>query len=326
MIIVQTPVRISFLGGGTDFEDYYISHGGAVVSTTIDKYIFVIVKERFDDLICINYSKKEEIENVNEIKHDLVREAMKITGITRGIEITTIADIPSDGTGLGSSSAVTIGLLQALYTYQGEIVSAETLAEQACEIEIQILGKPIGKQDQYITAYGGTRFIEFNGAGVKTNRINVHKDNLRRLNENLMLYYTGVKRDSSEVLSEQKKEIQHNLYYLTELKNLAYEGKSKLENGSYHELGELLHKNWLLKKQLSSKITNSRIDDLYESARKAGAIGGKICGSGGGGALLLYCLKEKQDSVRSTLNKLREIPFRFENDGSKVILNYRRNQ
>lgn len=324
MIIVQTPVRISFLGGGTDFKDFYLNHGGAVLSTAIDKYVFVIIKERYDDLIYISYSQKEITDNIDNIKHDLVREAMKMTGVTGGIEIATLADVPSDGTGLGSSSSVTVGLLQALYSYNGDIVTAETLARQACEIEIDILGKPIGKQDQYIAAYGNMRFIDFENGGIKIDRINISLEKKRRLNENLMLFHTGIKRNSNEVLSEQKREINNRLDILNELKSLAYKGRDMLENGGYSELGSLLHEGWKLKKQLASKITNSKIDEIYSAARKAGAVGGKISGSGGGGVLLLYCPKEKQEDVRYALRGLREIPFQFENDGSKVIFNYRR--
>src|SRR3990172_10024315 len=162
MIIVQTPVRISFLGGGTDFEDFYAHFGGAVLSTAIDKYVYVIVKKRFDDMVYVNYSRKEIVEDIGQLKHDLVRECMRLTGVTEGVEITTLADIPAEGTGLGSSSSITVGLLHALYTYRGELKTAETLAREACRIEIEVLGKPIGKQDQYIAAYGNIRLLGFN--------------------------------------------------------------------------------------------------------------------------------------------------------------------
>ena len=323
MIIVQTPLRISFLGGGTDFEDFYRNHGGAVLSTTIDKYVFVIVKERFDDMIYVNYSKKEIVDSFDKLEHELIREAMKITGVEKGVEITTLADVPAHGTGLGSSSSITVGLLQAFYAYQGELKTAETLAREACQIEIDTLGKPIGKQDQYIAAYGNMRFITFNNGGVKLERIELSSGDKRRLSENLLLFYTGLATDSGELLSEQKANINDHLETLCEMRRFAFEARDAIIRGAFDELGELLDQNWKLKKQLASKISNSKIDEMYQAARKAGAIGGKIAGSGGGGFLLLYCPRERQDEVRKVLKGLRELPFRFEQDGSKVIFNYR---
>ena len=323
MIITQTPLRISFLGGGTDFEDFYRNHGGAVLSTAIDKYVFVIVKERFDDLIYVNYSKKEIVDSIDKLEHDLMREAIRITGITKGVEITTLADVPAHGTGLGSSSSITVGLLQAFYAYQGELKTAETLAREACQIEIDTLGKPIGKQDQYIAAYGNMRFITFNNGGVKLERIELSSGDKRRLSENLLLFYTGLATDSGELLSEQKANINDHLETLCEMRRFAFEARDAIIRGAFDELGELLDQNWKLKKQLASKISNSKIDEMYQAARKAGAIGGKIAGSGGGGFLLLYCPRERQDEVRKVLKGLRELPFRFEQDGSKVIFNYR---
>ena len=324
MIIVQAPLRISFLGGGTDFEDFYHNHGGAVLSTAIDKYVFVIVKERFDDMIYVNYSKKEIVDNFDKLEHELIREAMRITGVEKGVEITTLADVPAHGTGLGSSSSVTVGLLQALYAYQGELKTAETLAQEACQIEIDTLGKPIGKQDQFIAAYGNMRFISFNNSGVKLEKIELSSEKRRRLNENLLLFYTGLATNSSEVLSEQKANIDDRLETLTEMKKFAFDAKDIILAGAFDELGKLLDRSWKLKKQLASKISNSNIDEIYETALRAGAIGGKIAGSGGGGFLLLYCPRERHDKVRKALGELRELPFRFEQDGSKVIFNYRR--
>jgi len=323
MIVVQTPLRISFVGGGTDFEDFYLTHGGAVLSAAIDKCVFVIVKERFDDLICVNYTQRERVERVDELRHELVREAMRMTSVSKGVEITTLADVPAEGTGLGSSSSITVGLLQALYAYQGELKTAETLAEEACRIEIDILKKPIGKQDQYIAAYGNLRFITFSDAAVKAEKAAITPENKRRLSESLLCFYTGTTRKSSEILEEQKANIPDRLAVLDEMKTLAFRAKESLIEGAFDEFGEILHSGWELKKTLASKITNSRIDEVYEAARKAGALGGKVTGAGGGGFLLLYCPKEKQDEVRKVL-KLREFPFRFERDGSKVIFNYRR--
>ena len=324
VIVVQTPLRISFLGGGTDFEQFYSTEEGAVLSAAIDKCVFVIVKERFDDMIYVNYSKKEIVDTVDKLEHELVREAIKITGTAKGMEITTLADIPSEGSGLGSSSSITVGLLQALYAYQGELKMAETLAREACQIEIDILGKPIGRQDQYIAAYGNMRFITFRDNAIEVERIVLSTEDKRRFNENLLLFYTGVTRESSAILAEQKANINARRGVLQQIKKLAIEARNAVLEGAFDGFGEILHQGWELKKQLASKISNSGIDETYETARKAGAIGGKITGAGGGGFLLLYCPKEKQESVRRALRGLRELPFRFENDGSKVIFNYRR--
>lgn len=323
MIVVQTPLRISFLGGGTDFSEFYLNHGGAVISTAIDKCVFVIVKERFDDMIYVNYSKKEIVDSLDKLEHELVRESMRITGVTKGVEITTLVDVPAE-TGLGSSSSVTVGLLQALYAYQGELKTAETLAREACQIEIDILGKPIGRQDQYIAAYGNMRFITFNNGGIKLEKIELSSEDRRRLSGNLLLFYTGLVMKSSEVLSEQKLKINERIEALSEMRGLAFKARDAIAEGAFNELGELLRQGWELKKGLASKISNPKIDDIYETARRAGAIGGKICGSGGGGFLLLYCPNERQGEVREALKGLRELPFHFEQDGSKVIFNYRR--
>lgn len=324
MIIVQTPLRISFLGGGTDFEDFYIHHGGAVISTAIDKYVFVIVKERFDDMICVNYSRRERVKRVSQLRHELVREAMNLAGIDKGIEVTTLADIPAEGTGLGSSSSITVGLLQALYTYRGEIVPAKTLAEEACRIEVEILGKPIGRQDQYIASFGNMRFITFNNNGVKVERVELPPEDKKRLNDNLLLFFTGVTRQSSEILSEQKANINSRVDELCEMRKLASEARDAILKGEFNAFGEILHKGWELKKQMASNVSNSTIDDIYETARKAGAIGGKVTGAGGGGFIVFYCPKGKQDDVVRALGGLRELPFHFQQDGSKVIFNYRR--
>ena len=324
MIIVQTPLRISFLGGGSDFEDFYSVHGGAVFSTAIDKYVYVILKERFDNAIYVNYSRKERVQSVDDIEHDLVREAMKLTGVSNGIEITTLADIPSEGTGLGSSSSITVALLQAFHIYQNAYVTAETLAKEACHIEIDVVGKPIGKQDQYIAAYGDMRFITFNRHSIEINEVRLSSESKRALNENLLLFFTGIDRDSSSILMRQKANINQRLDILSELKSLAYMAKDAVFRNDFEYFGKLLYQGWELKKQLASGISSSEVDELYEVARRAGAIGGKITGAGGGGFLLLYCNKERQDEVRKSLIKLRELPFAFEKNGSKVIFDYRR--
>lgn len=323
MIIVQTPLRVSFLGGGTDFEDFYLNHGGAVLSTAIDKYVFIIVKERLDDMIYVNYSKKEIVDSVDKLEHELVREAMRISHVEEGIEVTTLADIPSGGTGLGSSSAVTVGLLQAFYTYRGQTVPAKTLAEQACQIEIDILGKPIGKQDQYIAAYGNIRFITFGNSRIEVKKVKLSPEDKRRLNDNLLLFYTGITRKADDILLEQKANINQQVAALSEMKKLAFEAREAIIESAFDEFGEIMHRGWELKKGLASKVSGPEIDEIYQAARKAGAIGGKITGAGGGGFLLLYCHNGKQDEVRSALKGLRELPFRFQPEGSKVFFNYR---
>jgi D-glycero-alpha-D-manno-heptose-7-phosphate kinase len=323
MIIVQTPLRLSFLGGGTDFEEYYKIHGGAVLTTAIDKNVYVIIKQRFDDMLYLNYSKKEIVDHVDKLAHELVREAMKLTGVKTGIEITTLADIPAEGTGLGSSSSITVGLLQALYTYRGEIVTQRVLADQACYIEIDRLHKPIGRQDQYIASFGNLRFITFDSKGIEVESIPLAPALLRKFESNFLLFYTGITRKSEEILTEQKSNITQNYAMLDELKKLAFDAKDLLLKGNLDKFGELLNQGWQIKRGLASRVSNTIIDDIYNTAIKAGAIGGKIAGAGGGGFILLYCPVEKQEAVRKALGKLRELPFHFQEDGSKVIFNYR---
>lgn len=325
MIITQTPLRISFLGGGTDFPEFYQKSGGAVVSTAINKFVYVIVKERFDDLIVVNYSQRETVSCVADLKHELVREAMRLAGVEKGVEITTLADVPSSGTGLGSSSTVTVGLLQALHTYQGVIVTAEDLAGQACEIELNRCAKPMGKQDQYIAAYGGLRLIEFPAEDpARVSNILIPEKALYELHRRLMLFFTNLTRSSASVLTEQRENIGGRHEVLCQLRNMAYAGAKCLANGDLDALGRLMHAGWELKKKLASSVSNDVINAMYQTALKAGALGGKIAGAGGGGFLLLYCPLDKQDHVRKALGHLRELPIGLERDGSKVMLNIRR--
>lgn len=324
MVITQTPLRVSLFGGGTDFREFYLKQGGVVLSLGIDKYVYVIVKERFDDKIYINYSKKEIVDFVDEIKHDLVREAMKKAGITSGVEVTTLADVPSEGSGLGSSSSITVGLLNAFYAYQGEQATLDMLAREACEIEIDIIGKPIGVQDQYIAAYGNMRFIEFQKNGqINVGKLNMSEEQKRRLVSNLMLFYTGKTRSSSCVLTEQRNNIASRSDVLRRLKDMAYEAKKHVTNCSIDEIGHLLNKSWVEKKRLATNITTAEIDEIYERAVRNGAIGGKIAGAGSGGFMLLYCPMGKQNAVREAMKDLRELPFILSRNGSKVIFNMR---
>lgn len=325
MIIVQTPLRISFFGGGTDFPSYFMEEGGCVLSSAIDKFIFLAIKERFDKKLRVGYTRTEMVDGIDELQHELIREALRITGINNGVEITTMGDIPSEGSGLGSSSTVTIGALHAMYAYRGEIVSAERLAREACTIEIEILKRPIGIQDQYIAAYGGMRFFEFLPDGeVKVESIGISPDARRSLNDNFLLFFTGVSRSSSTILDEQKSKIRDRLGELREIKQMAYQAREYVEAENFDAIGGLMHQSWELKKRLAGTISNGRINDMYEAARSAGAIGGKIAGAGGGGFLLLYVPYERQCRVRAVLKDLQELPFRLEADGTKIIFNYRR--
>ncbi|MFZ0427226.1 MAG: GHMP kinase [Acidobacteriota bacterium] len=325
MIITQTPLRISFLGGGTDFRQFFMEEGGWVVSTAIDRYIFVIIKERFDDKIRIGYTKTEMVESVDQIEHELVRECLRKTGITKGVEISTMGDIPSRGSGMGSSSTVTVGLLNAMYHYLGTPKDSATLAREACEVEIDILGKPIGVQDQYIAAFGGQRFLHFTREGsVRVETLRLENGSQRKLNQNLMLFFTNVCRRSETILGRQLQNMNGQRVILREMKRLAVEGRNCLEAGEFDEFGRLLHQGWEFKRQLASGISNGMIDEVYGEARKAGALGGKITGAGGGGFLLLYCPQARQDDVRLALRALPELSFHLEKDGTKVIFNYRR--
>jgi D-glycero-alpha-D-manno-heptose-7-phosphate kinase len=325
MIISQTPLRISFAGGGTDITSFYQHEEGWVISSAIDKYVYVIVKERFDDKIYINYSQKECIDHVHEIKHDLVREAMKKVGIKNGVEITTLADIPSSGSGLGSSSSVTVGLLNALYAYKGDPKSAETLAREACEIEIDILGKPIGKQDQYIAAYGGVRFFKFKPDGtVDVEKINLVNSHNRAFGANLMLFYTGITRNADKILEAQKQNTADKLQVLRSMKYMAAEVREFIKIDQFDKVGEILSRGWECKSQLADHISNPTIQAMYRRVMEAGALGAKISGAGGGGFLLVYCPREKQKNVSQVMNGFREFPFFLEKDGSKIIFNISR--
>jgi D-glycero-alpha-D-manno-heptose-7-phosphate kinase len=325
MIIVQTPLRVSLFGGGTDFPSFYQQEGGCVLSSAIDKYIYVTIKKRFDQKLRVGYTQTEMVDSVDDIKHELIRESLRKTGISQGVEITTMGDIPSEGSGLGSSSTVTVGSLHAMYVFLNESVTAEQLAQEACQIEIDRLKKPIGIQDQYITAYGGLRFLEFSPDGeVKHSKVNLNGAQQRLLNENLLLFFTGVTRKADRILDEQKHNINERLPVLREMKQMAYEAHQYLKAGDVDVIGELLHESWKLKKQLAKHISNGSIESIYSVARKAGAVGGKITGAGGGGFLLLYCSHDRQMAVRNALQPLQELPFRIEPDGTKVIFNYRR--
>ena len=324
MIISKTPLRISLIGGGTDLKDFYKKNLGHVISTTIDKYIYVIVKERFDDLIVLHYTENEIVNAVSKIKHELIREALIKVGISKGIEIITLADIPSKGTGLGSSSTLTVGLLNALYTYKGIQPTEEKLAREACEIEIDILKKPIGKQDQYIAAYGGLKKITFlKDETVEIKCLDLSADERRVLGSNLTLHFTNIIRNADSILEKQKKNIEVKDKELRVISDLVYDAESAIERRNFNEIGTILKKNWNAKRSLADNISNDTIDKMVSKAIKSGAVGCKIAGAGGGGFLLSYIPREKQDIYRKAMADFKELPFMIDPFGSRIIFNIR---
>lgn len=321
MLITQTPLRISFAGGGTDLESYYRESGGAVLSSAIDKYVYVILNKRFDDKIYISYSKKEIVDSVDDIQHELVREAMRIAGVTKGVEIAIMADIPSSGSGLGSSSSLTVGLLNAFHTYRGLQAPAEQLAREACEIEIVRCGKPIGKQDQYIAAYGGLNFFEFGRDGsVQVTPIQLGPVK-RHWGASMMLFFTDITRSADAILKEQNANTEEKREFLDSIKDLAFRAREAILAGRFDEIGELLRENWRLKKELASGITRPEVDRMVDIATHNGATGCKLCGAGGGGFLLTCCPRTDKNRLRKAMHGYREMPFFLERYGSKVNYN-----
>lgn len=313
---------MSFVGGGSDFKGYYQKNYGSVVSTAINKYIYVTINKKFDNMLRVGYSKSEIVENVEDIEHNLIREALKLTGIDKGIDINYMSDmLPArEGTGLGASSSLIVGVLNALYAYKGQRVSFDRLAKEACQVEIEILGKPIGKQDQYAAAFGNFNFIKFNpDETVSVEPILCKKEIKQELDKNLLLFYTGLASLSEDVLEEQNKKIDINVNLLDKMVELSKDLRHALMDNELKEFGNILHQGWLYKQKLASKITNPIINSYYEKARQAGAVGGKILGSGGGGFLLLYCEPENQDKVKQALYNLRQTSFKFEFEGSKIV-------
>ena len=323
MIISRTPLRISFVGGGSDLPAFYRQEPGAVVSTAINKYIYITVNPKFDDKIRASYSRTEIVDGVDELRHELIREALRMVRIGRGIEITSISDIPSQGTGLGSSSTYTVGLLNALYAYRNYFAGAERLAREACTIEIERCGKPIGKQDQYIAAYGGLQFIQFNpDDSVFVDPIVCEPGTRERLQEGLLMLYTGLVRNADDILREQSHNTQtdeEKRASLRRMVNLAGQLREALLRNDLNGFGEVLHAGWMEKRKLASGVTKPIIDEWYERARAHGAIGGKILGAGGGGFLLLYAPPERHPEICEALRELRPIDFCFSPQGSKLI-------
>jgi len=322
MIISRTPLRISFAGGGSDLPAFCDSEAGAVVSATITRYIYITVNPKFDRRIRASYAETEIVEKVADLKHDLIREALRMTGIDGAIEITSISDIPSRGTGLGSSSAYTVGLLNALHAFSGKLAGADRLARESCEIEIERCGKPIGRQDQYIAAYGGLKFIRFEpGGNVVVEPIICAPATRRALQDHLLLLYTGQTRLSESILSAQSRNsaAPQTRSRLRHMVAIAQQMRDALNANRIDDFGALLHENWLEKRELAEGISSSEIDARYETARREGALGGKILGAGGGGFLLLFAPPQRHDAIAAALPELRRTEFRFEQQGSRLI-------
>ena len=320
MIIVKTPFRVSFAGGGSDLSAFYSRGHGAVVSSTIDKFMYIMIHPYFHDKIRIKYSRTEDVSTVNKIRHPLVRECLALMKIERGIEIASIADVPA-GTGLGSSSAFTVGLLNALSKHSNVSRSPAWLAKTACEIEIEKVGDPIGKQDQYAVAFGGMNYICFNADGsVCVEPIRMKPDARKRLQENTLLFYVGRERRASVILEGQTKRMTDRNTYnkVCRMVNLAKKMKDVLQEGVLEQFGTLLHEGWMLKRELAKGITDPALDDVYSRALEAGATGGKLLGAGGGGFFLFYCPGKYRSRLRRAL-KLRELRFRFCEEGSMVV-------
>lgn len=322
MIISRTPFRISFVGGGSDMETFYAKHTGAVLSTSIDKYMYISSHRYFDkNQIQVKYAKTETVSNIDDLQHPLLREALRKANITGGIEISSIADIPS-GTGMGSSSSFTVGLLHNLYAINRKYVTHEELAREACEIEIDILKEPIGKQDQYAAAFGGLNIISFQKDGsVKTEPLYIENEVYQQLQDNLVMFYVGNQRKASEILSEQKKNAsqEDKFNVLKQMVGFVYDMRDVLYAGRLNDFGKLLHENWILKQLLASKISNPEINEVYDAGMANGATGGKLLGAGGGGFMLFYCEKSKQAKLIEALKRYETIDFKFERDGSKII-------
>jgi len=323
MIISRTPLRISFAGGGSDMAAFYLREAGAVVSTAISKFIYITVNKKFDDSIRASYSVTEIVDRVDDLRHELIRESLRLVGLDGGIEVTSISDIPSGGTGLGSSSAYTVGLLNAFHVYSNQCVGAELLAREACHIEIDICRKPIGKQDQYIAAYGGLKFLQFDGNGdVAVDPVICPRQTREQLHERLLLLFTGLTRSSTDILGEQVSNVSHDPQKRATLRamtRLAHDFRRALETGDVDACGEILHEGWLAKRRLATGISNPRIDAWYDRARAEGALGGKVTGAGGGGFLLLFAPVERHEAILRALPELRPVTFSLEPHGSRII-------
>ena len=322
MIVARTPLRMSFVGGGSDLPSYYRKSGGAVLSTSVDKYMYVTVNKKFDSSVRLSYSVTENKDSVGEIEHPIVRNTLELLNIKGGIEITSISDIPSQGSGLGSSSSYSVALLHALYTYQGRVVSKDDLGRLASYIEIDLCGDKIGKQDQYAAAFGGLNLIEFNeDDSVLVHPIDCNPETFNKMEESIIVFYTGRTRSASALLSRQSDNMQQTSKraLMSEMVSLTYEMKGLLENDEIEFLGELLDKNWRLKRQIATGISDPQIDDWYNKGILAGAQGGKLLGAGNGGFMMFFAPKEKHVNIVKTMKGLQQVPFSFDRDGSQIV-------
>jgi len=324
MIIARSPLRVTLGGGGTDLPSYYDKFGGFLISAAIDRYVYITLHRTFQPGYIIKYSLMERAQRIDKIKHPIIRESLKLLGMDNNyLEIASMADIPA-GTGLGSSGSFTTALLKALHTYKRNLIHPKELAEQACDIEINKLGEPIGKQDQYIAAYGGITCFEFSRRAVKAYPLKIEKEILYDLEDNLLLFFTGYTRSASGILKEQHHKSKTNDRQMIEnlhfIKQLGVESKRALEKGDLNKFGELMNVHWEHKKKRSSSMSNAKINDWYDLALKNGALGGKLIGAGGGGFLMFYV----SDGVklRRTMTEvgLEEVRFRFDFEGTKVIV------
>jgi len=326
MIISRTPVRVSFLGGGTDYSEYFQRRPGMTLATTINKYSYITVtplSDFFDHSIRISYSKTELANRRDDIRHPSVRECLRFMGIERGIEIHYVGDLPAR-TGLGSSSSFTVGLLHALHAFKGEMVDKKKLAGEAVYVEHDLIGERVGFQDQFACAFGGLLCMTLREEGrVDVQPVVLPRGRLLAFQERLMLFYTGLQRNAHDILEEQLEKTKHgeSEEHLEKLAALVPRGVEVLcDDGDLARFGELLHENWLLKKGLSGAVSTPQIDGYYEAARRAGAVGGKLCGAGGGGFLLFYAEPEKKEGVRRALAGLLEVSFTLENEGSTIVV------
>lgn len=321
MIISRTPFRISFAGGGSDLPSFYRRETGAVLSSSIDKYMYITIHDWFEkDKSILKYSKTESVESVDMIKHPIFREVLKMYNV-HGVDISSIADIPS-GTGLGSSSSFTVGLLNAVRAYLGKATSGEKLGELACDVEINRVGSPIGKQDQYAAACGGLNFITFYGdESVNVEKIIMQPEKKQELEDSLLMVFIGGEHSANAILKNQAAAISNSKKFDSQrqMVKLAYSLRESLEQNNLDDFGRILHEGWLLKKSLTSGISNGIVDEIYKKGMEAGALGGKLLGAGGAGFILFYCQKERQAEFRERMGYLKELKFHFDSFGSKII-------
>ena len=327
MIITRTPFRVTLGGGGTDLPSYYSRHGGFIFAAALNKYMFInLNRPVVDDMVRVKYTRSETVAHRDALEHELAREGLRLTGIDRGVEITSMADVPA-GTGLGSSSCYAVGLLNALHTMQRRPLAYQDLAEEACHLEIDILGKPVGKQDQYMAAFGGLTVLEITPDGaVRVTPARVSDTTIEELERNMLLFYTGCERPSHDILREQSHSVETNrelvVQSLHAIKEMGREILEMIERGDLTSFGLALDRHWQVKKKLAAKVSNPRFDQIYDLAKANGALGGKLSGAGGGGFFLLYTEK-RHAQLREALRGagLREMRYRFEFDGTKVLVN-----